>query len=90
MRNRGDLAEGDGVKSLMMELTGGGGAVCTDVDDDGAEENGKGMVWTGRRESEEWIWTTEVWIKDGGDSGFPAESFLSLIGIEPEGNTENM
>lgn len=52
MRNRGDLAEGDGVKSLMVELTGGGGAVWTDVDD-GAEGNGKGRVWTRRRESEE-------------------------------------
>src|ERR1700729_2609038 len=50
MRKRGDLAEGDGVKRRIVELADGGGTVCIDVEDDVAEENGKGSVWTGRRE----------------------------------------
>jgi hypothetical protein len=89
MRKRGDLAEGDGVKRRIVELTGGGGAVWIDADDDAAEENGKGSVCTGRRESEERICTTEDWINDGGDNLFFADSFMSLVGTEPDGNTEN-
>jgi hypothetical protein len=89
MRKRGDLAEGDGVKRRIVELADGGGTVCIDVEDDVAEENGKGSVWTGRRESEERIWTTEDWIKDGRDDVFPTNSLVSLVGTEPVGNTEN-
>ena len=59
-RKRGDLAEIDEVKRRMVELADGGGAVRTDVEDEGGEVNGKGSVWTGRKESEERICTTEV------------------------------
>jgi len=88
-RKRGDLADGDGVKRRIVELAEGGGTVCTEEEDDGAEENGKGSVWTGRRESEERIWTTDDWIKDGGDDVLPADSFVSPVGTEPDGNTES-
>ena len=51
--------------------------------------NGKGSVWTGRKESEERICTTEVWIKDTEADVFLANSFASLEGTTPDGKTEN-
>ena len=54
-----DFPDGDEVISLTVALPVEGGSM------DG-ELNGNGMVWVGRCDSEEWIWTTVVGMKVDG------------------------
>lgn len=57
-----DFPDGDEVISRIVALLGVG---STGLLPDEGELNGNGIVWVVRSDSEEWIWTTEVGMKDG-------------------------